>query len=203
MAVHYTPCFILHYREPHAHQRPPLQVLDGFSLDIPAGKTVALVGRSGSGKSTVVGLIQKLYPISSGCIRIDGTDITALDKDHLRSQVAVVDQEPRLFDMSLKKNIAYGVGNEPAPAEDRIATAAEMACVDEFLPNLAEGMDTAVGELGGRLSGGQRQRVAIARALIRQERIKVRVCKIKITGERERKREKTKLLSSFCPRGDE
>jgi ABC-type multidrug transport system fused ATPase/permease subunit len=121
-------------------------------------------------------LLQKLYHANSGTISIDGTDIEELEVDHLRSQIAVVDQEPRLFNTTLKQNIAYGVGSEAAPSDDRVESAAKMASVDEFIPNLAQGYDTHVGELGGRLSGGQRQRVAIARALVRHERIKVRSC---------------------------
>ena len=148
-------------------------MLQDFSLEVPAGQTVALVGRSGSGKSTIVALLQKLYHADSGTILVDDTVIEELESDHLRSQIAAVDQEPRLFNTTLEKNIAYGAGNEGQPGKDRIESAAQMASVDEFLPNLAEGYDTDVGELGGRLSGGQRQRVAIARALIRHERIKV------------------------------
>ncbi|EDQ87064.1 uncharacterized protein MONBRDRAFT_38091 [Monosiga brevicollis MX1] len=153
--------------------RPDARVLDNVSLTIPKGKTVALVGASGSGKSTIVALVQGMYPISQGQILLDGTDLATLDVDVVRSQMAVVAQEPRLFHDTLRNNVAYGGGVGPRPDDSAIEKACDMARVNEFVGALPEGLDADVGEFGDRLSGGQRQRVAIARSLVRGDQIKV------------------------------
>lgn len=140
-------------------------VLNDVSLGIPAGSTVALVGRSGSGKSTLAGLLPRFYEVTSGAILLDGRDIREYALRDLRRQIAYVGQEVVLFEGTIAENIAYGglAGCERADVE-RVAEAAYVA---EFAAQLEHGLDTQVGERGLRLSGGQRQRVAIARALLK------------------------------------
>ena len=134
-----------------------------FSLTIAPGEKVALVGRSGSGKSTFVKLVQRLYDIEGGRIRIDGQDIAAVRQESLRRAVALVPQEPILFHRSLAENIAYG---RPEASQAEIVRAARQAHAHEFIEHLTQGYDTLVGERGVKLSGGERQRVAIARAFL-------------------------------------
>ncbi|KXG51792.1 ABC transporter, integral membrane type 1 [Penicillium griseofulvum] len=157
--------------------RPDVNVLKDFSLRIPAGKTTALVGASGSGKSTIVGLIERWYNPSSGTIKLDGQPIELFNLKWLRQQVRLVQQEPVLFAGSVAENIANGlVGtpweNEP-PIEKlaRIQDAAKIAFAHDFITELPNGYDTVIGERGGLLSGGQKQRVAIARSIVSQPRI--------------------------------
>ncbi len=134
-----------------------------FSVKIGAGERVALVGKSGSGKSTFVKLIQRLYDIDSGRIMIDGQDVAACTQESLRRHVSVVPQEPVLFHRSLAENIAYG---RPHASQDEIEAAARRANAHDFIMALPAGYGTLVGERGVKLSGGERQRVAIARAIL-------------------------------------
>lgn len=134
-----------------------------FSLTIRAGEKVGLVGRSGSGKTTFVKLIQRLYDISGGRIAIDGQDIAEVTQSSLREQIAIVQQEPVLFHRTLAENIAYG---RPSASPAQIEQAAHLANAHEFIMRLPKGYATLVGERGVKLSGGERQRVALARAFL-------------------------------------
>jgi ATP-binding cassette subfamily B protein len=141
--------------------RAPLY--DGLSVDIRAGERIGLVGRSGSGKTTFVKLVQRLYDVSSGRILIDGQDIARATQHSLRSQIAIVQQDPILFHRSLAENIAYG---RPGASIAAIEQAARLANAHEFILRLPKGYGTLVGERGVKLSGGERQRVALARAFL-------------------------------------
>ena len=141
--------------------RAPLY--DGLSVDIRAGERVGLVGRSGSGKTTFVKLVQRLYDVSGGRILIDGQDIAIATQHSLRSQIAIVQQDPILFHRSLAENIAYG---RPGASMAAIEQAARLANAHEFILRLPKGYGTLVGERGVKLSGGERQRVALARAFL-------------------------------------
>jgi ATP-binding cassette subfamily B protein len=139
------------------------EILKDFDAHILPGETVALVGRTGSGKSTVARLMTRFYDVSGGDIAIDGHDLRDLTLTSLREHVGVVLDEPFLFSISIRDNIAYG--RPDAPLEE-IEAAAKAANADEFIVRLPEGYDTVVGERGYTLSGGQRQRIAIARTLL-------------------------------------
>ncbi|MGD9966478.1 MAG: ABC transporter ATP-binding protein [Hyphomonadaceae bacterium] len=134
-----------------------------FSLEIAAGETVALVGPTGSGKSTFVKLVQRLYDVDAGAIRIDGQDVRAVTQTSLRQSVALVPQDPALFHRSLRENIGYA---KPAASMEEIVAAAKRARAHDFIQKLPFGYDTEVGERGVKLSGGERQRVALARAFL-------------------------------------
>ncbi|QCP53321.1 ABC transporter ATP-binding protein [Trinickia violacea] len=134
-----------------------------LSVRIAAGERVGLVGHSGSGKTSFIKLIQRLYDISGGRITIDGQDIAEVQQATLRQQIAIVQQEPLLFHRSLADNIAYG---RPGATQAEIERAAKLASAHEFITSLPKGYDTLVGERGVKLSGGERQRVAIARAFL-------------------------------------
>jgi ATP-binding cassette subfamily B protein len=144
--------------------RPAQPVLQGLDLTISAGQTVALVGPSGAGKTTVFQLLQRFYDVSEGVIRIDGIDLRCLPLAELRRRVAVVPQEAVIFSGSVADNIRYG---RPEASDEETRAAAAAAFVDEFVQRLPEGYATFVGERGVRLSGGQRQRIAIARAILK------------------------------------
>ena len=135
----------------------------GLSVDIRAGERVGLVGRSGSGKTTFVKLVQRLYDVSGGRILIDGQDVARATQQSLRSQIAIVQQDPILFHRSLAENIAYG---RPGASMAAIEQAARLANAHEFILRLPKGYGTLVGERGVKLSGGERQRVALARAFL-------------------------------------
>jgi len=137
--------------------------LDGLNLRVRAGETVAVVGATGSGKSTLGRLLARFYDVGAGRISIDGHDVRRLRLARLRDQVGIVPDEPFLFSLSLHDNIAYG---RPAADRESVVAAAVAAGADDFITALPEGYDTVVGERGYTLSGGQRQRVAIARALL-------------------------------------
>lgn len=139
-------------------------VLKDFSLFVKANETIALVGNSGGGKSTVVNLLPRFYDINSGSIKIDGIDIRELDIKELRNNISFVFQDNYLFTGTIKENILMG---KPNASEAELAEAIKLSHLDEFLGTLPDGVDTLVGERGASLSGGQRQRVAIARALIK------------------------------------
>jgi subfamily B ATP-binding cassette protein MsbA len=139
-------------------------VLRNINLDVEPGEILALVGTSGGGKTSMVNLIPRFYDPSRGAIYIDGIDIRHTSIAALRSQIAMVTQEPILFNDSVRYNIAYG--NPDATASD-IENAASAAYARDFIESFPDGFDTAIGELGGRLSGGQRQRICIARALLK------------------------------------
>ncbi|TOH58757.1 lipid ABC transporter permease/ATP-binding protein [Vibrio parahaemolyticus] len=139
--------------------------LDHVSFDIPRGKTVALVGRSGSGKSTIANLFNRFYDVDSGSITLDGRDIRDYELKNLREQFALVSQNVHLFNDTIANNIAYAT--EDKYQRNDIERAAKLAHAMEFINKMENGLDTMIGENGASLSGGQRQRVAIARALLR------------------------------------
>ncbi|XP_063781222.1 ATP-dependent translocase ABCB1-like [Pseudophryne corroboree] len=148
--------------------RPDIQVLKGLNLKVPTGKTVALVGSSGCGKSTTVQLIQRFYDPEEGSITIDGQDIRNLNTRYLREMIGVVSQEPVLFDTTIAENIRYG--REDVTMEE-IERATKEANAYHFIMKLPDKYETLVGERGAQLSGGQKQRIAIARALVRNPKI--------------------------------
>jgi ATP-binding cassette subfamily B (MDR/TAP) protein 1 len=157
--------------------RPSVPVLRGLSLTFPAGKTAALVGASGSGKSTIVALVERFYDPLEGSVKVDDVDIRDFNIKWLRSHIGFVSQEPTLFNTTIKGNVAHGLINtnyEHASEEEKFALIKE-ACIkanaDGFISNLPNGYDTVVGERGFLLSGGQKQRVAIARAIVSDPRI--------------------------------
>ncbi|PWA66950.1 ABC transporter family protein [Artemisia annua] len=148
--------------------RPESVILDDFNLNIPAGKTIALVGGSGSGKSTVIALLQRFYDPQGGEISIDGVRIEKLQLKWLRSKMGLVSQEPALFATTIKENILFG--KEDATMEE-VIEAAKAANAHNFISQLPQAYDTQVGERGVQMSGGQKQRIAIARAIIKSPRI--------------------------------
>jgi ABC-type multidrug transport system fused ATPase/permease subunit len=145
-------------------------VLRDIDLDVEPGRTVALVGPTGSGKTTLVMLIPRLYDADAGAVLVDGVDVRSVDPGSLRREVAVVSDDAFLFSASLADNIAYA---RPDADREEILAAARRAGLAELIDELPDGLDTLVGERGLTLSGGQRQRVAIARALLAQPRILV------------------------------
>ena len=144
-------------------------VLNNINLDIKPGETVALVGSTGSGKTTIIQLLAKFYSPNSGVITIDGTDISKFEVDSLRSQIAFVDQNVRLFNDTVKGNIALGQINTMSDAQ--VQHAAKVSNAHEFIQELSDQFDTEIGEDGTKLSGGQRQRLAIARAIAKDSPI--------------------------------
>jgi subfamily B ATP-binding cassette protein MsbA len=138
--------------------------LSGVSLDVRRGETVALVGPSGGGKSTILNLIPRFYDVTGGRVMLDGVDVRDVTLRSLRSQIALVTQEPFLFDDSIRANIAYA---RPDASPEAVENAAREAAAHDFIMALPNGYDTQVGEAGARLSGGQRQRIAIARAFLK------------------------------------
>lgn len=148
--------------------RPEMEVLKSIDFEIPAGEKVALAGQSGAGKSTIIQLLLKFYPIDKGQILIDGKSIDTWNLKQLRSNIGIVPQEVLLFGGSIKENIAYA---KPDASEEEIIEAAKKANAWQFISKFPEGMETKVGERGIKLSGGQRQRVAIARAILKDPAI--------------------------------
>ncbi len=147
-----------------AYERNADAALSDVTLEARPGQTVALVGPSGGGKSTILSLIPRFYEADAGAITLDGVDVRDVTLKSLRGQIALVTQEPFLFDDTIRANIAY---SRPGASQAEIAAAAEAAAADEFIAALPKGYDTSVGEAGARLSGGQRQRIAIARAFLK------------------------------------
>ncbi|KAI7875712.1 p-glycoprotein [Lichtheimia hyalospora FSU 10163] len=145
--------------------RPDMHVLKNINLSIKRGTTVAFVGSSGSGKSTCIQLIQRLYDVSAGQLLIDGKDITTINVRWLRHHIGVVQQEPKLFNTTIRENLLLGVPNRFATQEQIVQACVQANCHD-FITALPEGYDTNVGTYGSKLSVGQRQRIAIARAII-------------------------------------
>ncbi|ONK69766.1 uncharacterized protein A4U43_C05F26490 [Asparagus officinalis] len=148
--------------------RPQCLVLRQFSLEVKAGSSIGLVGMSGCGKSTVIGLIQRFYDVERGVVRIDGMDIRALDVIWYRGFTALVSQEPVIFSGSVRENIAFG---KPEAGEEEIVEAAKAANAHDFISSLRNGYNTDCGERGLQLSGGQKQRIAIARSILRNPTI--------------------------------
>ncbi|MEQ1790402.1 MAG: ABC transporter ATP-binding protein, partial [Rickettsiales bacterium] len=146
------------------HYTPEIIGINGINLDIPAGKTAALVGLSGGGKSTLMNLLLRFYDTGSGSISIDGQDIKNVTLHSLRANMAFVPQESMLFDDTIKANIAYG---RTGASDEEIIEAAKNASADDFISALPDGYNTMIGAHGVRLSGGQRQRIAIARAMLK------------------------------------
>ena len=144
--------------------------LDHVTLEVPAGRTVALVGGTGSGKTTLVQLLSRLYDPTEGAVLVDGVDVRDVDPDELRRQIALVTDDPFLFSASVRENIAYG---RPGAGAEEVEQAARRAQAHDFIMRLPDGYDTRVGERGLTLSGGQRQRIAIARAFLVDPRILV------------------------------
>ncbi|HEX8741674.1 MAG TPA: ABC transporter ATP-binding protein [Thermoleophilaceae bacterium] len=145
---------------------PP--VLRDVDLEVPPGRTVAIVGPTGSGKTTLVAMLPRLYDPDAGHVRIDGVDLREVDLESLRSEVGLVSDDPFLFSASIRENIAYA---RPEASDEEVEEAARRAGIHDFVAGLPDGYETRVGERGMTLSGGQRQRVAIARAIIKDPRI--------------------------------
>jgi ATP-binding cassette subfamily B protein len=150
------------------HKESDVNILENLSFEIQPGQMVALVGRSGSGKTTISKLVLGLYPPTDGNLFIDGLDITSISLRSLRQQVGVVDQDTFLFGSTIRENISLG---HPGATLEEVMEAAQLAGADEFIKKLPMGYETQIGEGGGLLSGGQRQRIAIARALLGNPRL--------------------------------
>ena len=143
-------------------------ILDRVSFTARPGQTVAILGTTGSGKSTLVNLIPRFYDVTGGAVRLDGNDVRDVTLSSLRSQIGIVLQETRLFSGTVRDNVAFG---KPDATDEEVVAAAEAAQADEFIRGLSDGYDTVIGERGIGLSGGQRQRIAIARALLIDPRL--------------------------------
>jgi ABC-type multidrug transport system fused ATPase/permease subunit len=152
----------------HFEYAPGRPVLRGIDLDVPAGKTIALIGHTGSGKTTLTSLVPRFYDATTGSVSVDGTDVRDVTLASLRGEVGVIAQDPFLFSATVRENIAFGRPDLPLEAVEAVARAAQ---AHEFIEDLPKGYDTVIGERGITLSGGQRQRIAIARALAIDPRI--------------------------------
>jgi ATP-binding cassette subfamily B protein len=144
------------------------QVLREIDLDVAAGRTIAIVGPTGSGKTTLVSMLPRLYDPTGGSVSIDGADLREVDLESLRGEVGLVSDDPFLFSATIRENIAYA---RPDATDDEVVQAATRAGIHDFIAELPDGYEALVGERGLTLSGGQRQRVAIARALIKDPRV--------------------------------
>ena len=143
-------------------------MLEGVDFEVGAGRTVALIGRTGSGKTTLAALVPRFYDATAGRVLVDGIDVRDLERRSLRREIGVISQDPFLFSASVRDNIAFGMPDAPHEAVEAAAIAAQ---AHEFIAELPQGYDTVVGERGITLSGGQRQRIAIARALLIDPRV--------------------------------
>ena len=150
----------VYVRYPESEQ----EALKGINLSIRAGEHVALIGHSGSGKTTTVNLLPRFVEASSGVVKIDGVDVCDFTLENLRKHIAIVSQDVFLFDASVRENVAYGF---PQATEDEINAAIRAAALEDVIKNLPNGLDSMVGEGGRLLSGGQKQRVSIARAFLK------------------------------------
>ncbi|RHN52564.1 putative xenobiotic-transporting ATPase [Medicago truncatula] len=155
----------VHFRYP---ARPDVEIFAGFSLFVPSGTTTALVGQSGSGKSTVISLLERFYDPNAGEVLIDGVNLKNLQLRWIREQIGLVSQEPILFTTSIRENIAYG---KEGATDEEITTAITLANAKNFIDRLPQGLDTMAGQNGTQLSGGQKQRIAIARAILKNPKI--------------------------------
>ncbi|XLR62109.1 hypothetical protein S83_012781 [Arachis hypogaea] len=154
--------------------RPNVTIFKSFSMKIEAGKSTALIGQSGSGKSTIIGLIARFYDPLRGYVTIDNRDVKSYNLKQLRRHIALVSQEPTLFNGSIRENIAYGSNNgddDNEVDESEIIEASKLAMAHDFITGLKDGYDTWCGEKGLQLSGGQKQRIAIARAILKNPRV--------------------------------
>jgi ABC-type multidrug transport system fused ATPase/permease subunit len=158
----------LRFRELVFEYEPGLTVLDGVDLAIEPGRTVALIGHTGSGKTTLASLVPRFYDATAGSVEIDGIDVRELELRSLRGAIGVISQDPFLFSTTVRENIAFGVADA---LDEEVERAARLAQAHEFIERLPEGYETVIGERGITLSGGQRQRIAIARALLVDPRI--------------------------------
>jgi ATP-binding cassette subfamily B protein len=149
---------------------PDRDVLNGMSLDITPGETVAVVGASGAGKSTMVSLIPRLYDVTSGAVKVDGTDVRDLTLTSLRAAIGVVAQDPHLFHTSIADNLRFA---RPSATDAELIEACRAARIHDTIAALPDGYDTVVGERGYRLSGGEKQRLAIARLLLKDPAIMI------------------------------
>ena len=147
---------------------PERPVLDGIDLELEPGRTVALIGHTGSGKTTLAALVPRFYDVDAGRVAVDGEDVRSVTRASLRRQIGIVAQDPFLFSATVRENIAFGV---PDATDEEVEAAARLAQAHEFIADLPDGYETVIGERGITLSGGQRQRVAIARALVLDPRI--------------------------------
>ena len=145
------------------------QALDDISFEVRAGETIALIGSTGSGKTSLINLLPRFYEYTSGSIKLDGVELNEISRDFLRNNIGIVEQEPFLFSATIGENIAYGIAEKPS--EEKIISAAKAAGIHETIIGFEKGYETLVGERGVTLSGGQRQRIAIARALLKDPRI--------------------------------
>ncbi|KAL0139468.1 P-loop containing nucleoside triphosphate hydrolase protein [Mucor lusitanicus] len=152
--------------------RPDIPIFDGeFNLKGKQGQTIALVGPSGSGKSTTIGMLQRWYDPLSGTVRVDNHNVKSYTLGNLRSHMALVSQEPTLFDMTIGENIRFGVDDSKEVTQEEVEAVCKSANIHNFIVSLPKGYDQRVGDKGSQLSGGQKQRIAIARALIRKPKI--------------------------------
>jgi ATP-binding cassette subfamily B protein len=158
----------IRFENVHFSYNPDREILKGVSFTVPAGHKIAVVGPTGSGKSTISRMLFRFYDVTSGAVRINGTDIRDFTQHSLRAAIGVVPQDTVLFNDSIYYNIAYG---KPGAAKDEIENAARLAQIHDFITRLPQGYKTKVGERGLKLSGGEKQRVAIARTILKNPRI--------------------------------
>jgi ATP-binding cassette subfamily B protein len=155
---------VIRFDNVHFHYDPDRPILKGVSFEVPAGKTVAIVGPTGAGKSTISRLLYRFYDVTEGGITIDGQDLRDITQESLRAAIGMVPQDTVLFNDSIGYNIEYG---RPGATPEEVREAAAMAQVGPFIETLPKGYDTPVGERGLKLSGGEKQRVAIARTILK------------------------------------
>jgi len=151
--------------------RPDVKLFNGVDLEVQPSQTVALVGPSGCGKSTIIALLERWYDAAKGRVIVDHHDIKDMQLNNLRTHMALVGQEPVLFDVSIGDNIRYGIPDGQTVDQELVVAAAKASNIHDFVTSLPQGYDTRVGDKGSQLSGGQKQRIAIARALIRNPKI--------------------------------